>query len=386
MVPSHFAVHETLPTTHTGKILRRALPNPLEAAGKLSASRKLEISSTQGKLLGIWEGVIGHADFGLEDDFFDVGGDSLQAMAMVIEIENVFGYRMPLETLVLDGATISRLSERIDSDLAGHTSTLKPLNRADGKTAAYAIPVAGGHMSDYLALAHELEPVLSFMGAPFGPSMESNGSGATLQNLATLPQQLIAAEPGGTALIFGYSFGGAVAYEVASTLSKQDKQVSLVLIDAVPIWVDPLRMARAVWRAARDGDIGLLQRRLRQAAGGMVSGAKIEEQHTNAIKNFQPMPSAIQRTLVIVSDENPRKEETIREWNRLVGSGVDIAGARGDHFTMMREPHVAGLAKTIRDWLDTTKGLPELSGIPLSLTGRRSPAPGSGAYQPPGSS
>jgi amino acid adenylation domain-containing protein len=93
MVPSQFVMLDRLPLTPSGKVDRRALPDPFGGARPARAHR----SPTQPMELLIaelWREVIGDVQPGLDDNFFDLGGHSLGAMRMLARLEERGGPRL----------------------------------------------------------------------------------------------------------------------------------------------------------------------------------------------------------------------------------------------------------------------------------------------------
>ena len=83
MVP-RVAVVEILPTRTSGKIDREALPWPLPAPGRGTASTtEAELAGTLGWVAGHWAAILGSAPAGQGEDFFDLGGGSLTAAQLV---------------------------------------------------------------------------------------------------------------------------------------------------------------------------------------------------------------------------------------------------------------------------------------------------------------
>ncbi|WP_118138645.1 non-ribosomal peptide synthetase [Oceanicella sp. SM1341] len=78
MVPSAFVLVERFALNTNGKIDRARLPQPAPPAAA-GASRPAE-GEAETCLLAIWRGVLGREDIGVEDNFFDLGGDSVTAM------------------------------------------------------------------------------------------------------------------------------------------------------------------------------------------------------------------------------------------------------------------------------------------------------------------
>lgn len=76
MVPHHFVSLPQLPLTVNGKVDRALLPPPVTVASETFMPPTGPIESL---LYGIWEEVLGHSTFGVDSDFFALGGDSLAA-------------------------------------------------------------------------------------------------------------------------------------------------------------------------------------------------------------------------------------------------------------------------------------------------------------------
>jgi amino acid adenylation domain-containing protein len=85
MVPSHFVVLATIPLTASGKVDRKALPAPDDSQrpARESVAPRDEIES---KIREIWAAVLKMSDFGIDDNFFDVGGNSLLAIQVVTQV------------------------------------------------------------------------------------------------------------------------------------------------------------------------------------------------------------------------------------------------------------------------------------------------------------
>ncbi|SEG83667.1 amino acid adenylation domain-containing protein/thioester reductase domain-containing protein [Thermomonospora echinospora] len=132
MVPWRFVHLDALPTTPSGKIDRRALPDPPEPGGgsaPSSAPGTAASSPTQRRIRDIWAGLLGHGDIGLDDDFFALGGHSVLAVGLSQALREEFGIDVPLRTL-LSTPTVAGMADcvqrartdggagRTDDDLA----------------------------------------------------------------------------------------------------------------------------------------------------------------------------------------------------------------------------------------------------------------------------
>ena len=351
MVPGYYIRHDRLPTTANGKILRRGLPNPLEQTERQPDSPATPLEE---QIAAIWRNLLGHSDFGRDDDFFDIGGDSLQAMQMLTEIEQQLGKRLPLETLILSGATLKGLSERISAlgGLPGASVSL--LNASADAPPLVALHVIGGHLSDYLELAHAFSGVRPMLGVGAeGDITRNTGIRIIAERAAGLMQQETGATP---AALLGFSAGAAFALETARTLvAGGAPPPRLILLDANCAWLDKLCWLRFAWRAVKTGDTRLggqrLAGHLARLTGRSPAPRNLDEAHLQALLEHRPEPLNLPKSLLVLGQEGQVSAEERAEWQRLLGGGLEVITVPGDHMSMLRAPNAGGLARSIEDWL-----------------------------------
>jgi len=113
MLPNTTVFIDALPVTASGKVDRRALPEPGELrvlAAKSAAPRNAD----ETRLLQIWKEILGEESLGINDDFFEVGGHSLKATELVARVEQDLAVKVPLQKL-FQGPTVSQLAETVAS-------------------------------------------------------------------------------------------------------------------------------------------------------------------------------------------------------------------------------------------------------------------------------
>jgi acyl carrier protein len=113
MLPTYFIRLDKLPLTSNGKVDRRALPafshETIQPASDFMPPR----TETEKALAAIWSELLNVQHIGVDDDFFDLGGQSLVAIKAVSRIRDVFGVDVALRNL-FERPTVAGLAEVID--------------------------------------------------------------------------------------------------------------------------------------------------------------------------------------------------------------------------------------------------------------------------------
>ena len=119
MIPAAVVVIEALPLTPNGKLDTRALPAP---EYRDVDRYRAPASAVEEVLAGIYARVLGLERVGVDDSFFELGGDSLSAMRVIAAINTSLDADLSVRAL-FDAPTVARLAPRIGGDGGG----LEPL-------------------------------------------------------------------------------------------------------------------------------------------------------------------------------------------------------------------------------------------------------------------
>jgi hypothetical protein len=112
MIPAGIVMLAALPLTPNGKIDRRALPDPVDLVEQRKGFHVPPRDPLEFAIASIWRDLLGLANVGVRDNFFDLGGHSLLAVRMMALVEKACGSGVPLASLFSE-PTIERLAEAL---------------------------------------------------------------------------------------------------------------------------------------------------------------------------------------------------------------------------------------------------------------------------------
>jgi len=117
MIPSYFVQLEQMPLTSHGKIDRKALPEPADSisTGIDYIPPETEIEK---KLVGIWQEILGIERIGIQDDFFELGGDSILANRVIASMREELQVEVSLRKL-FERSTVNALLEEVELEEKG---------------------------------------------------------------------------------------------------------------------------------------------------------------------------------------------------------------------------------------------------------------------------
>lgn len=241
MIPSRFVFCDELPRSASGKVDRVAIR---AKAGEMRDEHRpapAPAGPTEGELIEIWRRTLGVHTIGLDDHFFTIGGDSLAAVTMMLDVEEAFGVSLPMR-VVFEAPTLRVLAARIDAAMVCDDGWSAP---------SYIFPLVEGSGTPFFFCGVDLKLARRGMWPDAGPlyavSLWAQGRGflqaRSVQDLARQQLEGITAiQPQGPYRLGGYSFGGLVAYELAHLLRARGDEVALLfLLDAT----EPFRTVTA---------------------------------------------------------------------------------------------------------------------------------------------
>ena len=228
MVPAAVVVIEALPLTVNGKLDQRALPAPEYTAGGYRAPA----DPVEEVLAGIYAQVLGVERVGVDDSFFELGGDSLSAMRLVAAINTALGTNVGVRTL-FHAPSVTSLRQQLGSHASeAEVVPVEYLKEGTG-VPLFCIHPASGVSWPYQTLGNHLDcPIIGIQRTPQGDEAEPRSIRDMAVNYADRIQRMY---PTGPYKLLGWSFGGIVAHQVAIELKRRKCAIAcLILLDARP--------------------------------------------------------------------------------------------------------------------------------------------------------
>jgi amino acid adenylation domain-containing protein len=284
MVPARYVFCDALPLSPSGKV-DRGVVRALAVAASGSSTTDVQsdaLTDTERTLIDIWQRTLGVHPVKRQDHFFTIGGDSLSAVTMILEIEAAFDVSLSVRT-VFEAPALDKLAARVDHLQAQAEARMKaPLQAEDLSNQAFVFPLSasGGGTPVFF---HNINFRMARKGlwsldCPlYAVSQWAQGTGFTkaesVEDLARVHLEGIrSVQPRGPYRLAGYSFGGLVALEMAHQLRRAGETVELLfLLDPSEPDTDGYRLrypkpgvaasrppeglrARASWRLQRLAD------------------------------------------------------------------------------------------------------------------------------------
>ncbi|WP_245814075.1 non-ribosomal peptide synthetase, partial [Rhodococcus marinonascens] len=235
MVPAQLVVLDSLPVGRTGKLDRRSLPAPSIAPRKF----RPPASAVEEAVAEVFAEVLGVARVGADDDFFELGGNSLAATRVVAELRVRLGTE-PLLQWIFRNPSPEGLARRIvDLSASGRVpaddvlAVVIPFRAAGARSALFCVHPAGGLALGYAGLIKHLAPDRP----AYGLQLPILSGGTTFDSMAQLAHRYVvemrAVQPLGPYHLLGWSLGGVIAQAVAVELRESGADVgTLAMMDS----------------------------------------------------------------------------------------------------------------------------------------------------------
>lgn len=388
-LPRRYVFVDDIPKGPTGKFERRKLaaafglvrerPGPDARAG----APERRATPLEAKLQRLWAETLGLETVGLDDDFFTLGGDSLQAVDLFLRIEQELNRTLP-RSVLFEAATVAKMAHHIDGSIL--PQCVVPIQETGDRPPFFCIHDGNGQVLNYRELARHVGDAQPFYGIQcLGLDGEDVPFVRIDEMAAHYGREIRKVQPVGPYYLGGYSFGGRVAYVLAQQLLAAGEEVAFLgLIDSychtgqrrigMGQWMarhmDRLRVLRARQipayfgiRVRNSAEMAFMALRLRlfSAAWSYYESRRREiprflrrpvEANDIIRRDYQAQPYDGAATLFkaeLYAWNHPHAHDG---WHDLVKGGLEIRPIPGRHFEIVKPPHVETLARELSDCLN----------------------------------
>ncbi len=396
MVPSTVTFVDHYPTNANGKIDRAMLKNQLPKTVASSPTPRKQ-SKRENTIIKLFSNLLGKPNVHPDDCFFALGGSSLLAMKLIVQLRATFKQPLSVNTLI-QHSTPSRLAHKYDTLTApgdiqtGKQSPIVNFNSfSKSSTSLYCIHPIGGNVLCYQALSKKVQSPFFAMEAP---GLHKNTQPLTsIEALATHYINAIRDHQNHQEIhLAGWSMGGLIAYEMAQQLKAGGNNVgSLTLIDTdAP---QPFLQGEAFQSEQKTTNKTILLRDFKHVFGiditvdidtlqSMDSTASVEyilqnytgtEANPNGIRtgdmrrliqvyltNFEAMhryrgkPYNSLVTLISANNRIDSNAPLDRGWHSLTSKNLKVRKVPGDHYQIIQEKEVAHIADILNEILTSS--------------------------------
>ena len=270
MIPTKVSALATLPLNANGKVDRRALERlavegvritdsvgvareAIQDGGLEESDESIASSPTllEAELARVWRWLFMCEEVDVAADFFQMGGDSLMAVQLAVELERLLGRRIPI-AMLFEATTMAALARRLaDESWVPAWKSLVALQPSGSQTPLFVVHGLGGdvfYAGRFARLLGPDQPVYGIRADEIeGPEIPPGGVEEMARAYA---QEVRAFQREGPYRLAGFSVGGWFAYALATELRREGHEVILFLFDTNPICRLPwnARGAQLLWR------------------------------------------------------------------------------------------------------------------------------------------
>ncbi len=385
MLPEQFYNIEKYPLTATGKLDRNALRTMAAEEFHTNADSRKPKPGLEADLLSLWRSALKNPDVGLEDIFFDLGGDSLIALQLAFQMNKKLGIDLPINFL-FQAPTVQDLAKRIQSGAQLSPGIqVHPLKTSGSLTPFFLVSPTVIDVITYYDLARYLDSqqplyvLYSQVGGGFREIIP-NGS-EDLENLVSAVKKY---QPTGPYLIGGYSAGGRAALNIAHQLEADGNKVDLVLMmdtfapgyPQLKSWVSPrifniFKILRRVqsymwkfWILDWEGKRKLLlskEKPLTSRVSDWIGNranelkkANLKEKHQVGYQSFSGGYEDIHADVALFRAKRGLigvvKDHSLG-WQGVFGERVEVIEVPGDHEAILFGPRIEKIGRLIQSCL-----------------------------------
>lgn len=360
------------------KIVDQLATSPVQVVPAKINRTQLEPTEFEGpqneiefKLIQTWEKLLGQSPIGVTDDFFDLGGTSLQAVRLFSHIKEIFGESLS-PILLLQHRTIRQLASKLQSGAQqSDWDSVVPLRASGNQIPIFCFHAGFGHVFFYNDFAQQIDegyPVFAIQ--PQGLEHEEGHHRSIEEMSRFYLEEIKKVYPEGPYVLIGYCFSTAICAEIAHQMAQAGEELPLIfMIDSAPSPATinaPVQARppsyRDIFQLIKTGQWDfffkkvLVSLRLKTSQEVFKDGAlnPLQQSLVDMYASYR-WKGDLSNLVFIRSSEfsiNPYKDFHLISWKHLSNDTMKVLEVKGKHDYLFEAPHVTHLANAINDYLN----------------------------------
>ncbi len=373
MVPSRFIFVNDLKRTLSEKIDRSCLPEPASSSGSNISAKQAE-SVTEKMVFEVWQELLQVHYLGAEDNFFDVGGDSIMGLYLADRLSGLFHIRLEIPDLI-NHPTIRELAAHIDQRLSTdhakfafgswfkdrlsrlfrkkddnkavkhdgsnlrcqYLEWIMPLRKEGDRRPLFLVPGGGGGKLEAFVYAQMINYV-----EPERPVYQLMGEGRPVDDVhmdhvgriaSDFIEAIKSVQSSGPYILVGECIGGIIAFEMARILAKRGDSVGrLILMDTLCPVIDKKQPA-------------LYQEIKREIEAKLLTQdyPLLIPRSAYYLAALRYIPERYEHGAILIASEETAEADRLLGWGPYIGGMLSVVKTPGDHLSYIRDYHnIAG--------------------------------------------
>ncbi|TSE02165.1 amino acid adenylation domain-containing protein [Skermania sp. ID1734] len=375
MVPNHILVLPEMPVTASGKLDRKALPVPVIEAREFRAPS----TPTEEAVAAVFAELLGVERVGADDDFFELGGNSLIAARVASMLGQSLGVKVQLQWLFLH-RTVADLAARLATpqrapDADDTLGVIMRLRDGDPTNPIFVIHAASGIAWPYVALGNYLDSQRAIYGIQTPAMTEPDFLPESLDDIADrYVAEIRRMQPQGPYTLVGWSLGGLLAHTVAAKLQQRGETIAaLAMLDSgiagvdqeektledelVELW-ESIGYVHEPGQALDDISVEKASELLTVMGGAQTSLTpeavqrifRASVRSVKFVETYEP-PVYDGDVLFITSNDHATPQALLAAWQPHINGKIDTLPSRVNHTEMLNPEGLDVFGATLDAWL-----------------------------------
>ena len=315
--------------------------------------------ATRRLLTDLFEELLDRSCVDLDESFFDLGGTSMLAISLILEIERMTGYQLPVAA-IYDAPSVDAMTRLLADQGLPSFSPLISLREGTTSARLFLVHGLGGSAIELRQLARQIDRAFTVYGVQAFGLCNATPHQSVEAMASAYADEILKVQPDGPYSLAGYSFGGLVAFEIARQLKGRGLEVRFLgLIDSYPddgitmrrLWSRLRRVIRTPARERR-ALLGTIRQnltiRLRRPPGHAVTQPALDDprlpraiaevglMNKVALQNYRPSILAGDVVFFQATFESQTLPSNPRPIWRPLARGLTIERIAGDHRSMIQ--------------------------------------------------